>query len=195
MSRVPQIIVADDDRTVRTVISHALSKQGYHVGAATSVAGLWDMVTTVTDSKLGTYHGTNFINIRTSTWKKLSEKEKQAFADNMVQAVVDMARIYEEDDAAIRTEAEAKGVKWLPVDDSFKNAVQNLREQDAARVIELAKSRGVENPEPIVEKFQENIAKWTKIVGDIGPGQWGDAEWAKYGEALKTEVFSKVSYD
>jgi len=45
MSRVAQIIVADDDRTVRTVISHALSKQGYHVGTATSVAGLWDMVT------------------------------------------------------------------------------------------------------------------------------------------------------
>ena len=46
MSRIPQILVADDDRTVRTVISHALSKQGYQVGAATSVAGLWDMATT-----------------------------------------------------------------------------------------------------------------------------------------------------
>ncbi len=46
MSRAPQILVADDDRTVRIVISHALSKQGYNVGTATSVAGLWDMVTT-----------------------------------------------------------------------------------------------------------------------------------------------------
>ena len=45
MSRVPQILVADDDRTVRTVISHALNKQGYQVGATTSVAGLWDLVT------------------------------------------------------------------------------------------------------------------------------------------------------
>ena len=44
-SRTPQILVADDDRTVRTVISHALSKQGYQVGATTSVAGLWDMAT------------------------------------------------------------------------------------------------------------------------------------------------------
>lgn len=156
---------------------------------------LWDMVTTVSDTKLGTYHGTNFINIRTSTWKKLSKKEKQAFADNLVQAVVDMARVYEEDDAHIRREAEAKGIKWLPVDESFENAVQQLRDKDAARVIELAKSRGVENPEPIVQKFQENIAKWTKIVNDIGTGEWGDAEWAKYGEALKTEVFSKVSYE
>ena len=46
MSRIPQILVADDDRTVRTVISHALSKQGYQVGATTSDAGLWDMATT-----------------------------------------------------------------------------------------------------------------------------------------------------
>ena len=45
MPRTPQILVADDDRTVRTVISHALSKQGYQVGSATSVAGLWDMAT------------------------------------------------------------------------------------------------------------------------------------------------------
>ena len=44
-NRTPQILVADDDRTVRTVISHALSKQGYQVGATTSVAGLWDMAT------------------------------------------------------------------------------------------------------------------------------------------------------
>ena len=43
MNRIPQILVADDDRTVRTVISHALSKQGYQVGATTSVAGLWDI--------------------------------------------------------------------------------------------------------------------------------------------------------
>lgn len=46
MRHIPQILVADDDRTVRTVISHALSKQGYQVGATASVAGLWDMATT-----------------------------------------------------------------------------------------------------------------------------------------------------
>ncbi len=42
-SRMPQIIVADDDKSVRTVIVHALSRQGYQVGAATTIAGLWDM--------------------------------------------------------------------------------------------------------------------------------------------------------
>lgn len=155
---------------------------------------LWDMVKTVSNTKLGTYHGTNFINIRTDTWKKLSKKEKQAIADNLVQAVVDMARVYEEDDHEIRKVAESKGIKWVDVDQSFEDAVQQLREKDAQRVIELAKSRGVKNPEPIVAMFQANIAKWTKIVNDIGTGDWGDAEWAKYGEALQAEVFSKVVY-
>tara|TARA_R110002096_G_scaffold120777_2_gene261679 strand:+ start:852 stop:1928 length:1077 start_codon:yes stop_codon:yes gene_type:complete len=155
---------------------------------------LWDLVKTVSNSKLGTYHGTNFINFRTDTWKKLSKKEKQAIADNVVSAVVGIARAYEEDDHSIRQEAEAKGIKWLDVDRSFEDAVGALREKDVTRVIELAKSRGVKDPEPIVEKFKENIAKWTKIVDDIGTGDWGDAEWAKYAEALKTEIFSKVSY-
>ncbi len=155
---------------------------------------LWDLVKTVSNSKLGTYHGTNFINFRTDTWKKLSKKEKQAIGDNVVQAVVDIARAYEDDDHNIRKEAEAKGIKWLAVDQSFKDAVEELRSQDAARVIELAKSRGVKDPEPIVETFTANIKKWTDIVNDIGPGYWGDAEWKKYGEALDAEVFSKVEY-
>ncbi len=155
---------------------------------------LWDLVKTVSNSKLGTYHGTNFINFRADTWKKLSKAEKQAVADNVVQAVVDIARAYEDDDANIRKESEEKRIAWIDVDQSFEDGVAALRDKDAARVIELAKSRGVKNPEPIVEQFQKNIAKWTEIVNTIGTGHWGDAEWAKYGEALKAEVFSKADY-
>ena len=44
-TRTSQIIVADDDKTVRTVIVQALSRQGYQVGAATTIAGLWDITT------------------------------------------------------------------------------------------------------------------------------------------------------
>ncbi len=44
MSRIPSIIVADDDRSVRMVIVHALSKQGYQVSAASTVASMWDLL-------------------------------------------------------------------------------------------------------------------------------------------------------
>ena len=45
MSRISEIIVADDDKTVRTVILNALNKHGYSVGGATSAASMWDIVT------------------------------------------------------------------------------------------------------------------------------------------------------
>ena len=46
----------------------------------------------------------------------------------------------------------------------------------------------------VVATFVANIKKWEKIVNDINPGYWGDAEWKKYAAALDSEVFSKVSY-
>jgi len=156
---------------------------------------LWDVVTGVSDSPLGTFHGNNFLNINTKVWKKLSKEEKKAIGDNIARAVTDMSRAYMEDEANVRATAEAKGVRWIEVDDSFSAAVQKQRENDVARVIALAKDRGVENPEPIAEMFQENIAKWKKHVDDIGTGEWTDAEWAKYQEALQAEIFDKISYE
>jgi len=44
MTKPPQIIVADDDRSVRMVIVHALSKQGYQVMAASTIASMWDLL-------------------------------------------------------------------------------------------------------------------------------------------------------
>ena len=46
MTSHPSIIVADDDRSVRMVIVHALSKQGYQVVSASTVAAMWDLLQT-----------------------------------------------------------------------------------------------------------------------------------------------------
>lgn len=154
---------------------------------------LWDLVKYVSDEPFGTYHGTNFINIRTGTWSKLSAKEKAAIRANLAKATRDMAEIYEKDDVEITAEAKSKGVQWVPADPSLEKAVHDFREQDTPRVIELAKSRGVKDPEPIVAMFTDNVAKWTTIVNEIGTGAWGPAEWDKYQEALQTEVFDKVA--
>src|SRR5690606_35990210 len=119
---------------------------------------LWDLVKFVSDEPFGTYHGTNFINIRTGTWKKLSAKEKAAVRANLAKATRDMAEVYEKDDHDISKEAQAKGIKWVEADASLKAAVEDFRSHDTPRVIELAKSRGVKNPDPIVAMFTDNVA-------------------------------------
>ena len=156
---------------------------------------LWDMVRAVTTSSVGTYHGTNFLNIRTDTWKKLSAKEKKAFTDALPHATRMIAEAYEKDDAAIQTEAESKGVKWVKTAPSLEEAIAKFRESDIKRVIATAESRGVKDAEPIVKAFIASVEEWTKIVDQIGPGVWTtDAQWDKYEQALKTHVFDKVKY-
>lgn len=155
---------------------------------------LWDLVKTVTDSGVGTYHGTNFLNVNTKSWEKLSAEEKAAMGKHLASAVRTMAEIYEKDDVRIKQEAQEKGIRWLTVEEDFAPAIEEFRKGDVQRVIETAKSRGVENPEPIVELFEDKVRKWTEIVADIGSGEWGDAEWDAYQEKLESEVFSKVQY-
>lgn len=155
---------------------------------------LWDMVKFVTAEGVGTYHGTNFLNIRTDTWKKLSAKEKKAMTDALPHATRMIAETYEHDDANIRREAEAKGIKWVDGSKGLEDAVAKFRDSDIKRVIETAKARGVKDPEPIVQNFVKIVNEWTKIVNDIGPGTWNEAQWNKYEEALKVHVFDKVKY-
>ena len=42
MRKTAQFVIADDDRSVRTFLVHALTRQGYKVSAVTTLAGLWD---------------------------------------------------------------------------------------------------------------------------------------------------------
>ena len=44
LSRVATVLVADDDKAIRTVLTQALSRIGHEVHASSSAAGLWHMV-------------------------------------------------------------------------------------------------------------------------------------------------------
>src|SRR3546814_20989147 len=72
---------------------------------------LWDLVKYVSAEPFGTYHGTNFINMRTGTWKKLSKKEKAAIRANPAQATRDMAEVYPEADREISKIAKETGLE------------------------------------------------------------------------------------
>lgn len=155
---------------------------------------LWEQVKWVSDSPVGTYHGTNFINMRMKTWEKLTAKERQAITSNLAHATRAMAEVYENDDHTIKAAAKEHGVQWVSVDQSFIDAVAAFRAKDLPRVAELASSRGVKNPQPIIDLFVKNVEKWTQIVNDIGPGVWNEEQWAKYEAVLTAEIFSKVKY-
>ncbi len=155
---------------------------------------LWDLAKVVNTATVGTYHGTNFLNIRTTTWKKLTPKQRKAMTDAVPHATRMIAEAYQKDDDNIRKESAAKGVKWVDAKPDLEAAVEKFRKSDIQRVIDTAKSRGVKDPEPIVKNFIQAIAVWTEIVNKIGPGEWTEAQWDQYETALKTNIFDKVKY-
>ncbi len=153
---------------------------------------LWDLVKYVTADGVGTYHGTTFINIRKQVWAKFSEKEKQAFVQPIPKAVRIMAEVYETDDIEIKKAAIEKGVQWVDPEPSLIQAVEEFRKGDIERVISIAKSRGVKDPEPIVDIFVAAVEKWTQIVADIGEGEWDESQWDQYEAAIKAEIYDKM---
>lgn len=153
---------------------------------------LWEVAHTVTDQPLGTYHGTNIINMNIDSWKKLSEKERQVMLKHLPHLVRAMAEGYEDDDISVKKEALEKGVKFIKPDPSLGEAVAKFRATEVERVAALAKKRGVKEPEKLQAKFRAAVDKWTKIVDEIGKGEWNKEQWDKYEAKLKAEVFDKA---
>lgn len=155
---------------------------------------IWDLVETVTDAGVGTYHGTNFININTDSWEELTAEQQDALTGFLASAVRSMAEAYETDATEVKKKAQERGIEWVSVTEDFMPAIEEYRAKDVERVIQTAKSRGVENPGPIVAQFEETVQKWTGIVNEIGSGTWGPDEWDAYEARLESEVFNKVEY-
>lgn len=156
---------------------------------------LWDVANVVSEEPVGTYHGTNIVNMNIDKWKKLSDKERATMLKYLPGVVRAMAQAYEEDDISVKKDAIAKGIKFVKADPSLDEAISKFRSNEVTRVAELAKKRGVKEPEKLSAKFRTAIDKWTKIVDDIGHGTWSMGQWDKYEAAIKSEIYDKAKFD
>ncbi len=149
---------------------------------------LWDVAKYVLDFPVGTYHSGLVFAMSTDSWERLSEDHKALIRDYMPKLVRAAAVGYIDEAKEAREGAAAHGVSFVKPDQSFVDAFTKLREAEVDRVIELSKSRGINNPEPIINGYMEKVAKWTAIVAEIN----GDPE--KFEEAVRREIYSKVKF-
>lgn len=135
---------------------------------------------------VGTFNGGHYLNINTSVWDNRSEEEKAALRKNRAMSLAKLIEGARAEDKAAREAAAKSGVEFIEPDPSLVKALEEYRKSEVIRVTELAKSRGLENPEPLLAKFQELVTKWEGIVAETG----GDT--AKYEAALQSEIFDKA---
>lgn len=147
---------------------------------------LFEVAKYVIDVPIGTFHGAHVYNASTTVWEGLTDEEKKAFVDNIPQAIANLTEGAIAEEAHARKVATEAGVVFAEPDPALVEAIEKFKKTELERVAELARSRGLENPEPMFDRFQEVIAKWNDLAGTIGD------DWDAYANALKTEIYDKI---
>jgi len=148
--------------------------------------GLKDVVKSIVSTPNGAYFGALFMDMNKDRWEGLTTDERAAMLNNMPQLVSDTVYSYMADGDKAVAEAVKKGAVVKEADDALKASLAEFRKGEIAASIAKANKAGVKNAEDIINRFLASVEKWNKIVADTGGDQ------AKYQEALRREVFSKI---
>ena len=140
----------------------------------------------VIDMPIGTFHGGHVYNMNTNVWARRSSEEKAAMLGQVPQALANLVEGAIRENTNARQKATEAGVTFLPADPSLETALAEFQKNELTRVADLARSRGLSDPDPVFATFQEVIAKWDGIVQETG------SDWAAYAARIQSEVFDKL---
>jgi len=149
---------------------------------------LWDVAKFVVDLPLGQYNSSLLFAANVNSWKSLSAAHKKAMVDQLPFLVAEATSNHISETKEILEEAGKKGVKIVPASGDFKSFVENYRKGEPQRAANDAKGKGVEKADILVKAFIEKLAKWEKIVAEVGDNR------PKYEEALRAEIFSRMKW-
>lgn len=149
--------------------------------------GLKDVVKYVADVPLGVFRPVSQMNMNTRKWSKLSKDERKAFTDGLAKLVADSAYGYVEEDQNARKSGLAAGIKFVPPFDGFTNAFEKVGKEGGQRFVELAKKKGMKEPQRLLERYLELEKQWREIVAN-------SKSQADYEAALRDRIFTKVKW-
>lgn len=169
--------------------------QGVLDGSMASISDLVsyrliDVAKYIIDLPLGTYHTTSNFTVASSTWESLTPEERAglARAANKASALFTENWGYERPEK-VRQQAIEAGLEVIPATQEMIDATDAFRESDLETAVKVGEEQlGVKDAAAKIERFQELVTKWTKLVeeanGDV------DAIAAK----VQEEVWDKVDY-
>ena len=148
----------------------------------------FDVIKSVIDYPLGSARGFGMMVMSRATWDSLSAEQKKLLWQSLPNAIslaVIKGQIGE--DVVVKKEAAEKhhikfidpGNKWDPLMAAFKADEKKI-------VADEAKGLGVKEPERLIEKHLELLAKWEGLSKDIG------LDPAKFAAKLQSEIYSKI---
>lgn len=149
---------------------------------------LAELVTTVVDIPMGTYHGYHSFVVNKDRWDGLDDTARAAFIELMPAFLARNVAIALQSSADSREAVLAQGATYIEADEAIKTSLAENKTELEAVVIENAAKRGVENPEAYLATFLDLVDKWSGLVGD--EPQTVDS----FAALLKEHVFDKATF-
>lgn len=147
---------------------------------------LWDVAPNVTLLDVGSFKSNTTVGFNRDFWRDLTLEQRKIFMKNAPLMVLGPGLDYIKNDAKVIPEAKAKKVNLIPPTDAMKKQLAAFFEKDKQAINDAAVKRGVKDPNAIVSKYVELVAKYDKLFA----GKQGDPE-ALY-EIMRREVYSKL---
>ncbi|CUH81133.1 hypothetical protein [Tropicibacter naphthalenivorans] len=144
---------------------------------------LWDTAKVVFDLPLGAFQGGHLMATNMDVYEDFDDATKEAYFGNMPKPITEVSAAYIGGDVSAREKAANHGVKYVEADDAFKAILAEARAENEALTIARAKDAGVDNPEELVAKFKELIAKWEAIKAEVN----GDMD--AFEARLKADIY------
>lgn len=149
---------------------------------------LAELVTTVVDVPMGTYHGYHSFVVNKDRWEGLDDTTRAAFIELMPAFLARNVEIALQSSAESREAVLAQGATYVEADEAMKASLAENKIALEAVVIENAAKRGIENPEAYLARFLEIVDKWSGLIGDEPQTVDG------FAALLKEHVFDQATF-
>lgn len=169
--------------------------QGVLDGTIASVADLLsfrlvELVTSVTELDLGTYHATSNFTVGSPTWADLTVDERTALARAANRANADFTQRWSvempEESVAAAKEA---GIEFIEPDAALVEATEAFAAADIDTAVSVTVERfGIDDAGERIGHFLELVEKWEGIVGETGNDP------AAIAARVQAEVWDKVDF-
>lgn len=150
--------------------------------------GLQDVVGSVTNLSIGTFHSMTLFPMNLDTWRSLSPAQRQVVLDLAAEGTAATVTRLDEQYAEIFDQLAEWKIELIEPSPELVD----MNEQFAARNVEevagtAEKEYGIPNGPELAERFAQTAARWNELVKGIDR-----FDWKQVADLYKREIYSKI---
>lgn len=109
---------------------------------------------------MGGFQGGSLFNVSQQVWEGLDDKTKAVMQDASLRALASTVYAYTAEEKTAREKARGEGINFVDVSQAMKDKRDAFMESQIEQSAKVARDRGVDNPDAIVQAFLDNLDEW-----------------------------------